>query len=140
MSSSHEAKLSIKHNLREDNWNRIWYALIKKIVFSEQGAVHASLFDDISQLDADILNNDIRYPNNPTYSGYLDNLDTPPNHGGSTALRIWSYLVAPATGNFVFYVSGRDFMQVSLSTDASEANKRVIITRNGRTDRYQFDK
>ena len=110
------------------------------ILSVEQGAVHASFFDNINQVDIDILSNDVRYPNNPTYSGYLDNLDTPSNYGGDSALRIWSYLVAPATGDFVFYVSGRDFMQVSLSTDVSEANKRVIITRSGRTDRYQFDK
>ena len=110
------------------------------LFFTENGAVHASFFNEIStDTTLETLPNDPRFPHNPTVSGFLDNLDTPEYYSSEYALRIWTYLVAPRTGDYVFYVAGGDKMQVSLSTDSSEANKKVIITRNGWTSRYQYD-
>ena len=107
---------------------------------AEHGAVHASYFNNIAKSNMNDLLSDVRYPNNPTYSGYLDNMETPPNYDKKYALRIWTYLEAPRSGEYVFYVCGDEFMQVSLSTDSSETNKRVIISSNGRTHRFQFEK
>ena len=99
--------------------------------------MHASLFDNIDSLDA--LFKDDRYPDKPTLSGVFYNLDTPTNLGENYALRIWTYIVAPATGDFTFYGSGDDEMLVRLSNDTNEANKDMII-KSEWSSRYQYDK
>src|SRR5206468_3315510 len=59
-------------------------------------------------------------------SGYVGVFESGINFADNYANRFSGFFVPPATGNYVFYVTGDDDSDLFLSTDATPANKRLI--------------
>ena len=81
---------------------------------------------------------DARFPRTPTVSRRLDNFDSG-SIGSQYGLRLWSYFIAPQTGEYKFVAACDDACKVLLSTDATEANKKEIIHSDW-TSQYQWNK
>ncbi|GAB3540662.1 hypothetical protein GCM10027443_38910 [Pontibacter brevis] len=76
----------------------------------------------------------------PTGSRLLTSFATPRNVGNQYFSRARGYVVAPMTGDYVFYLAGDDRAELWLSTDNYPANKRMIASVNSHTAQYQYDK
>jgi len=109
---------------------------------TEQGPVHAKFWKDVkvsTSTIADLLN-DTRFPSNPSSSGFLDNFDSPYSIGSHYGLQMWSYFMAPETGQYIFHSACDDYCQVFLSTSDREADKKLIINQQGWSPQYKYDK
>ena len=87
---------------------------------------------------ADLLN-DTRFPNNPTYSGFLDNFDSPYSIGYNYGVQLWTYFMAPESGLYTFYSACDDVCQVLLSSSDREEDKKMIINQKGWSRQYTYD-
>ena len=94
----------------------------------------ASVHKNISDLI-----NDVRFPNNPTSTGFLDNMDSPYLLGEHYGILLWSHFAAPETGMYTFYAACDDYCQVFLSTSDQEKDKKKIIDVKGWTKQYKYD-
>ena len=88
----------------------------------------------------DDLLNDVRFPNNPTSTGVLDNFDSPSSIGNNYGILLWTYFKAPETGMYTFHSACDDTCQIFLSTNDQEADKQKIVDQKGWSRQYQFDK
>ncbi|MCC9135062.1 PA14 domain-containing protein [Pontibacter silvestris] len=70
----------------------------------------------------------------------LKSFSSPSNTGDNYGSRIRGYITAPATGNYTFWASGDNSVEVWLSTNESTSNKQQIIAFNGFTNAEQWDK
>ena len=52
--------------------------------------------------------------------------------------RVFGFFVPPSNGNYVFFVSGDDQVNLYLSTDADPANKKLIAQEGGWSNQYQW--
>lgn len=68
----------------------------------------------------------IALQNTPSATSQLTSLEEPLNAGENYGARIRGYLIAPATGNYTFWIAADDAGEVWLSTDAQAANKVKI--------------
>ena len=116
--------------------------VIENLLLLEQGPVHAKFWKDVkvsTSTIADLLN-DTRFPSNPSSSGFLDNFDSPYSIGSHYGLQMWSYFMAPETGQYIFHSACDDYCQVFLSTSDREADKKLIINQQGWSPQYKYDK
>jgi len=70
----------------------------------------------------------------------IGSLDAPRSFGSDYGTRIRGYLHAPVTGDYRFWIASDDQSQLSLSTDANAANKRVIASVPDWTPAQQWDR
>uniref|UniRef100_A0A7M6DPA1 Uncharacterized protein n=1 Tax=Clytia hemisphaerica TaxID=252671 RepID=A0A7M6DPA1_9CNID len=104
-----------------------------------KGKVKVSKYDFTTTTMQDVFDHP-SYPNSPTRTGRIDNLDLTKNIGGNYAARLQTYFVAPQSGNFDFVASCDDECEVFLSTDDKESNKQKIISVSDYTSYQQWDK
>lgn len=64
----------------------------------------------------------------------------PANIGDNYGRRIRGFICAPVSGNYVFWISSNDKSELWLSTDASQANRKLIASVGGYTNPRQWDK
>lgn len=81
------------------------------------------------------LTNDPRFPNSPTLSQKLPNMNAPYNLGTATehqnfGSRMFAYLKPPASGNYTFYLTADDTAELFLSTNQDISRKRSIAKIN----------
>ena len=101
--------------------------------------MHVKYWDKIKKVHLSALTGDGRYPNNPTSTGYLDNMDDNMlERRVHYALQMWSYFKAPATGFYTFRVAPGGLSIVKFGEDQKSAKK--IIELKGKTPRLVFDK
>ena len=86
------------------------------------------------------LTNDVRFPINPTLTGYLHNYESPVDIENYYGLQLWSYFAAPETGLYTFYASCDNYCQIFLSPNTLEKDKRKIIDVKEWTNPYQYDR
>ena len=68
------------------------------------------------------------FPLNPSTSLWLTNLSTPLNWGGYYVARIHGYLIPPVSGDYRFWIAGKNSAELWLSTNASESALRQIAS------------
>lgn len=99
-----------------------------------RGYVEHRKFENVTPNAIASLTSDPRYPDAPDLVTYEHNFEYGPdtanlNESGSNYGNfLQGWLVVPVTGDYVFYVSGDDFCELYLSTDADPANKKLIAT------------
>lgn len=80
------------------------------------------------------LTNAPAYPNNPSFDGLLtDYFESPSHVYDYYGQRLRALITAPATGNYVFWISSDDAGQLFLSTDENPANRKLIAEVTGWT-------
>ncbi len=87
------------------------------------------------------LTSDVRFPNNPTHTGYTDNFEMPDCMGDKYGAQLSSYFVAPETGLYTFFAACDDYCQVLFSsTSALKKDAKAIITVPAYTSRFKYDR
>ncbi|GEO03502.1 hypothetical protein AAE02nite_11660 [Adhaeribacter aerolatus] len=76
----------------------------------------------------------------PSSTSQLTLFESPKNIRDYYGSRIRGYVCPPQTGNYTFFVSGDDNVELWLSTDANPGNKRKIAEIIGWTDSRQWDR
>jgi hypothetical protein len=87
---------------------------------------------------ADLTSNP-SYPGNPYVSAQLSSFEYS-NLGDQYGGRLRGYICAPATGDYVFYISGDDQAGLLVSTDDNPANKHLVAYATTYTGFRQWDK
>ncbi|MBI4327379.1 MAG: lamin tail domain-containing protein, partial [Chloroflexi bacterium] len=98
------------------------------------------VYTGISGLTVADLTNSAAFPNNPTSTNYLTDFEAPIDIAEQYGQRVRGYVVPPATGNYIFWISSDDGSTLYLSTDESPANKKVIASVATWTSPRQWDK
>ncbi|MBK1827208.1 cadherin domain-containing protein [Haloferula rosea] len=86
------------------------------------------------------LTGDADFPDNPDASEVRSLFEAPTNRADSFGTRMTAHLIAPATGDYTFWVASDDDSQLFLSTDRSESKKSQIASVSGWTGSRQWDK
>ena len=76
----------------------------------------------------------------PTATSFLTSFEGPANVGNSYGSRIRGYICPPQTGEYTFWISGDNNVELWLSTDDDPANRRKIAEHRGFTAPRQWDK
>lgn len=76
----------------------------------------------------------------PDASDEITIFEAPANIGDNYGTRIRGYICPPASGDYVFWISGNDRTELWLSTNDDPANKRKIAYANGYTNARQWTK
>jgi hypothetical protein len=87
------------------------------------------------------LTGDARYPDDPTGTSDVANyFETTTGWGDSYGQRLRTYVTAPTTGAYTFWIASDDNSELWLSTDESPANIRKIAWVSGWTSSRQWTK
>ncbi|MFD0671601.1 fibronectin type III domain-containing protein [Cohnella sp. GCM10027633] len=76
----------------------------------------------------------------PSGTSTLTSLETPTNWADNYGTRIRGYITPSTTGSYTFWISGDDYSELYLSTDANPANKTLIASVNGWTGSREWNK
>ena len=76
----------------------------------------------------DLLENDPRYPDNPTRSEALTSFSTANSIGDNYGARIQGWLYVPLTGDYTFWFTSADQGELWLSTNDDPANAKLLLT------------
>ncbi len=82
----------------------------------DQGGIAAALWRDL------------RFPLEATRREWRDALDAPRRQGTNFGARLRAHIIAPATGDYVFSIAGRDVGELYLSPDDSKFNRRRVAS------------
>ena len=104
-----------------------------------RGPVKVSFYR-ISINNFDELDTKPSYPDSPTETGYIDNLDLTRNLGSEHVTRIQSYFIAPQSGFYRFIVASNEESKLYLSPNDQESDKKEIIFQNGFVTYQQWDR
>lgn len=107
---------------------------------SEPGMVELRYFEGISGSKVDDLTSSEAYPDNPSEVTSLTSLETGERRGDNYGAYVRGFLVAPATGDYRFFVSGDDETQFLFSPTENAEDAKVIATVPGWTYPKQYDK
>ncbi|MFO1514339.1 MAG: PA14 domain-containing protein, partial [Verrucomicrobiota bacterium] len=89
---------------------------------------------------ADLTNNPA-YPDNPTSTNFVtDFFEAPINTADYYGQRMRGFVIAPATGSYIFWISSDDDGSLYLSTDETPANKQLIAYVSGWTNPREWGK
>jgi hypothetical protein len=88
----------------------------------DPGSVVRTFFSEISGGSVDDLTNSPNFPNKPDSEVILSSFDGGAGHGSEYGSTIRGYLIAPATGNYTFWISANDSARLFISTDDNPQN------------------
>ncbi|HEY0741013.1 MAG TPA: PA14 domain-containing protein [Chryseosolibacter sp.] len=71
---------------------------------------------------------------------YLNAFETDQYYGNNYASRMRGYVCVPQTGPYTFWISSDDYSELYLSTDDTEANKKLVAWVYGVTRFREYDK
>lgn len=101
------------------------------LISTAQGVILQRYYQfDVASDQLKSWTNNARFPNDPTFVTFENNLEYPPNGAGEAGSnygnQLIGYLHPPVTGDYVFFVCSDDQSNLYLSTDDNPANKRFI--------------
>lgn len=76
----------------------------------------------------------------PNQTGFLPALETPANSGDNYGIRLRSYLRAPSTGTYRFWIASDNDSDLLVSTSSNPASRRRIASVSGNTNPRQWSK
>jgi ELWxxDGT repeat protein len=71
---------------------------------------------------------------------YFSSFETTQYYANNYASRMKGYVCVPQSGNYTFWISSDDYSELYLSTDDTEANKKLIAWVYGHTPYRNYDK
>ncbi|MFH1882892.1 MAG: LamG-like jellyroll fold domain-containing protein [Planctomycetota bacterium] len=95
---------------------------------------------DIGGTAVSDLTNAAGYPDNPDESDLLSKFEGPVNWKDNYGARVRGYLYPPADGDYTFWISGDDYIELYLSTDDDPANMALVAEVPGWTPAQVWDK
>ncbi len=104
------------------------------------GSVLRQFWSGVGGISIPDLVNHPNYPGSPTGSSTLTSFQGPTNFANNYGTRVRGYIVPPATGSYVFTVTGDDATAVYLSLNAEPRHARLICSAPGSTTAAQFDR
>ncbi len=106
---------------------------------SEPGKVQIRYWDNVAGAKVDALTTLASYPDSPTETTELQQLQSLTNRSDNYGAMIQGFIVPPAAGEYRFFVSGDDETQFWLSTDETPANAELAATVPGWTYRESYN-
>ncbi|MFH6602414.1 Ig-like domain-containing protein [Maribacter algicola] len=102
-------------------------------------------FENVTGTSIAELKSNVNFPDSPTAVDELNEFRIPINVDDDYGVRVKGLLKAPETGTYYFWVTGDDNVELSISSDASEANKVRIAyhndwSRDGEWNKYSTQK
>lgn len=91
------------------------------------------LFVDVPGIEVSDLTDHSSYPSSPTSESILPSFEAATNIGDDYGQRIRGYVIAPETGDYVFWISSDDYGSLLLSTDETPDKAREIASVPGWT-------
>jgi probable HAF family extracellular repeat protein len=108
---------------------------------SDMHGLLREVYTDISGSRIPGLTTRASYPDSPSLVDVLTGgFESPQDIGDNYGQKLSGYLLAPATGDYTFWIASDDSSSLSLSTDESPANKVEIASLDGSADHYQYDR
>jgi hypothetical protein len=110
-----------------------------------QGVLYHELWKNISGGSITNLTNHAKFKENPDSTGYLKAAESPVNVGSDFGRRIRGVLVAPASGEYRFSISGDDECQLRINTAGDNPKSPREIVRSDspvtlvQSHRYYFE-
>ncbi|MGH1486108.1 MAG: PA14 domain-containing protein [Cellvibrionaceae bacterium] len=86
------------------------------------------------------LTQSLNYPGNPSGDEQIDRFAGPTNWSGNYGTRIRGIFYAPVSGNYTFWASGDDNVELYLSSNSNPINKTVVARVPGWTSSEQWNK
>lgn len=107
---------------------------------SGTGSINFQRWNNIAGSAVSNLISNVNYPNNPSSSGTTTLFELQSNLGNNIGIRMYGYICAPATGNYVFWIASDNSGELWLSTTSSPANKVKIAYNTSGTNSRQWNK
>jgi len=98
------------------------------------GTVIRTFYNGIAGSTLAALTTNANFPTRPHSEAVLASFDSGSARGDSYGSTVRGYLIAPATGNYTFWISADDAGELLLSTDTNPANAVPIASVSYRTD------
>ncbi|WP_226895189.1 PA14 domain-containing protein, partial [Luteolibacter marinus] len=94
-------------------------------------ALKREVWTGIGGNDVSNLTSNGAYPANPNQTSTLNRFEAPVNEADNYGQKVSGYLIAPAAGDYTFWIASDDGGELWLATDGNPANKaRVAFTNN----------
>jgi len=108
---------------------------------SRTSGIERHFFADIDGTAVQDLINHPSFPNNPTSKSILTGvLEGPSNIGDNYGQHLFTQLIAPQTGNYIFNITSDDNSHLYLSTDSSAENAVLIAEVPDWTRPWEWEK
>jgi hypothetical protein len=95
---------------------------------------------DIGSVDVSALTSDPGFPDYPDDSELRTAFESKVDWADNFGTRVRGFVYPPEDGDYTFWISGDDFIELYLSTDADPANAVMIAEVPGWTSALQWDK
>ena len=97
---------------------------------------------NIGGVTLDDLRSQVQFPDNPDSISFINKFEVPVNAANQYGVKVSGWLIAPETGNYIFYIASDDNGELWLSTDSLPQNLRIdpIASVPDWTDSQQYDK
>ncbi|MBK1828331.1 Ig-like domain-containing protein [Haloferula rosea] len=95
------------------------------------GALWRDVFTGLSGSSVSDLTSATNFPTFPDAGGPVENGEAPEGYGDNYGQRISGWITPPESGNYRFYLASDDNSELWLSTDATRANRALIVSLNG---------
>lgn len=104
------------------------------------GSINFQRWNNISGSAVANLTSNVNYPNSPSSIGTRTSFEMQTNLGSNLGIRMYGYICAPTTGNYVFWIASDASGELWLSTTSSAANKVKIAYNTSSTNSRQWTK
>lgn len=104
------------------------------------GSIRREYWGGIIGSNVSDLVNSPNYPNNPTTVTFPTSFQVPSSVNDNFGTRMRGYIIAPATGNYVFTATSDDASAVYLSPNAEPQYKQLICSVPGWTNDTEYNK
>lgn len=98
------------------------------------GTIIRTFFNGIPGSTVPALTGNPNFPGKPHSEAVLTSFDSGTAKGNTYGSTVRGYLIAPATGDYTFWISADDAGELRLSNDANPANAAVIASVSSPTD------
>jgi hypothetical protein len=105
----------------------------------DPGSVVRTFFSGIPGESVDDLTSSANFPDKPNSEVILPSFDGGTGQGSQYGSTIRGYLIAPATGDYTFWISGDDSARLFISTDEDPQNATLCASINTPTSPGEWD-
>jgi hypothetical protein len=121
---------------QSDNSNEVSFSVPVTAI----GTVLYERWTRISGASVADLTSNAAYPDSPSITDQLPNLEGPTDLADNYGSRIRCHLYPPTTGYYTFWIAGDDNSELWLSTDGTPANAALIADVPGWTNSREWNK
>jgi len=104
------------------------------------GSINFQRWNNISGSAVSNLTSNANYPNNPSSTGTRTSFEMQTNLGSNLGIRMYGYICAPTTGNYIFWIASDASGELWISTTSSPVNKLKRAYNTNSTNSRQWNK